>query len=361
MKRAFLGGLVLFIGVSLAAIEFRAAPSLKTALPTGYTETIRVRVPGAVNPLEFKFDMVAVREGSFRMGSPAGEAGRRPNEGPQLPVKVNAFWIGKHEVTWDEFELFYKTTNPDSALGSGDVKGTPEGEPKADAVTRPTAPYVDESYGHEVKRHPALCMTHHCAMKYCEWLSAKTGRHYRLPSEAEWEYACRAGTTGAHHCDPAELKDFAWFADNSTTNLMKLGTTHPVGSKKPNAWGIHDMHGNVMEWCLDHYLDNAYEIFAKQHSGKSDLLRPLIAPVDCKWRHVARGGHFQSSTFDLRSAARVGSEKAWMKHDPQVPQSIWWLTKLDTIGFRVCRSVGPDDLDGITSKLEPTNDRTYEP
>src|SRR5438876_135446 len=115
---------------------------------------------------------------------------------------------------------------------------------------KPTRPYVDEPYGFEREKHPAICMTHHAAMKYCEWLSKKTGKDYRLPTEAEWEYACRAGTTSPYGIpEGAKLEDYAWYKENSGIESRPAGAPHAIGTKKPNAWGIHDMHGNVMEWC----------------------------------------------------------------------------------------------------------------
>src|SRR5262249_13205521 len=134
----------------------------------------------------------------------------------------------------------------------------------ADAVSKPTKPYVDETYGFERDRKPAICMTQHAAMKYCEWLSKKTGKDYRLPTEAEWEYACRAGTTGPYGIpEGAKLGDYAWLKENSPTDERPGGALHAVWTKKPNAWGIYDMHGNVMEWCIDHYVPDAYSRFDK--------------------------------------------------------------------------------------------------
>ncbi len=291
-----------------------------------------------------QFEMIAIPGGTFLMGSPENEPGRNDDEGPQHLVQVKPFWMGKCEVTWDEFDLYWKT-EPAVDPNSPEAK-----DPKVDAVSRPTPPYVDETYGHEREKHPALCMTHHNAMEYCRWLSIKTGKKYRLPTEAEWEYACRAGSKTMYCCgdDPKQLQEYAWFKENSKTEDYPNGTTHQVGTKKPNAFGLHDMHGNVMEWCLDHYFKDTYSKFANVKLA----LSPIVVPTERKWSHVARGGHWADDASKLRSAARRASDKSWMKHDPQRPQSIWWLTKFDVIGFRVVRAVEeqPELLD-LKSKV----------
>src|SRR5262245_4623984 len=350
-----------------------AAPSKAKTTHQNYTETL-------VNPedgTKVTFDMVAIPGGTFEMGSPTSEEKRRPDEGPPVKVRVKPLWIGKCEVTWDEFDLYFRVGNQNlkEEAGGGDGEKK-EGEAKddkpaakkddkaaspADAVSKPTKPYVDETYGFERERHPAICMTHHAAMKYCEWLSKKTGKDYRLPTEAEWEYACRAGTDTPYAIPRGEkLSDYAWYKENSGIAARPAGSPHPVGTKKPNAWGIYDMHGNVMEWCVDHYVADAYPRFAKLlKDGLVDS--PVLIPTENKWRHVARGGHFKDDAVELRSAARRKSDKKWMSADPQDPQSIWWLTNYPMIGFRVCRPVEPDELTGITSKVVKENDEEFKP
>jgi formylglycine-generating enzyme required for sulfatase activity len=300
-------------------------------IPKAYTETI----PGT----KVTFDMVGVPAGTFVMGTPPTEKERGDDEGPQHPVTLKAFWIGKCEVTWDEYDIFRKEKGIDNPRANDEIlKKNP------DAITGPTPPYVDETYGHPREKHPAICMTQHACMNYCAWLSLKTGKAYRLPTEAEWEYACRAGSKTAY-CfgdDPKDLGDYAWYEKNSDEHPQKVGT------KKPNAWGIHDMHGNVMEWCLDHYKKDEYATFPLD----KPTLQPVLLPTERRWSHVARGGHWSDDPPALRSGARRGSDPSWMADDPQKPKSIWWLTRYDTIGFRIVRAVEEqDNLKGIRSKV----------
>jgi formylglycine-generating enzyme required for sulfatase activity len=305
-----------------------------------YVETI----PGT----KVKFTMVAVRGGKFTIGSPKDEKGRKDDEGPQRKVRLRPFWIGKCEVTWDEFQLFFK------AQPFGDEvarRNASDKDKAADAVTKPTGPYIDETYGFGDNGYPAFNMSHHAAMKYCEWLTKKTGRLYRLPTEAEWEYACRAGTDNAYGFggDADKLSDFAWFAKNSATEEhAKFGQTHPVGKKKPNAWGLQDMHGNVREWCLDHYVSDFYETFPTTKTA----FGPVKLPTERRFSHVARGGCYRSTAAECRSAARLGSAKRWLRMDPQFPQSIWWLAPGEWVGFRLVSPVDEYDvLIGIKSRV----------
>jgi formylglycine-generating enzyme required for sulfatase activity len=182
------------------------------------------------------------------------------------------------------------------------------------------------------KQHPALGMTWHNAMTFCKWLSEKTGKTYRLPTEAEWEYACRAGSTSmfAHGDDPDGLTDYAWFDENADDEI------HAVGKKKPNAWGLHDMLGNVNEWVFDFYSSDAYAAAAKQNPAVN-VQGPKTGKV-----HVARGGAYESPAEELRCASRAFEEDWWRFGDPQIPKSIWWLPELDIIGIRVARSIDDD-------------------
>ena len=280
------------------------------------------------------FDMLPIPGGEFSMGSPASEVGRKPDEGPQHKVKLDPFWMGKCEVTWDEYELFMY---PEEKKKEADGTYTSE---SADAVTRPTKPYVEMSFGMGKNGFPAISMTQHAANKYCQWLSAKTGHFYRLPTEAEWEYACRAGTTTAYSFgdDVSQMGDYAWFAGNSEGKYQK------VGKKKPNPWGLHDMHGNVVEWTLDGYDPDYYKQF--ENTVAQNPWNKAAKP----YPHSARGGAWddQHGTPEkLRSAVRFASNKDWKMQDPQLPKSIWFLTDAQFLGFRIVRPLkvpSPDEM-----------------
>jgi formylglycine-generating enzyme required for sulfatase activity len=279
-------------------------------------------------PMSAQFEMVWIPGGEFTMGSPENETGREKIEGPQQKVKVGNFWMAKFEVTWEEFDTFWYD---DEFLQANDIGAKKLGP---DAITRPTNAFVDATYGHGRDGFPALCMTHHAAMMYCNWLKHKTGRNYRLPTEAEWEYAARGGKGDtAYHFgnDVKQLAEYAWYYDNSPDENHPKGTTHKCGSKKANPFGLHDMYGNVWEWTLDQYAADAYTKRSKIELN----IRPVIVPTDSKWSHVVRGGSWADKAERCRSAARRISDNTWMKWDPQEPQSIWWLTRLDVVGFRV--------------------------
>jgi formylglycine-generating enzyme required for sulfatase activity len=270
--------------------------------------------------------MIPIPAGTFVMGSPAGEKERGDDEGPQHPVQVGAFWMAKLETTWNLYDQYWK----DEKLTEGD-KRRDDPVVTSDALTRPTPPYDDETFGHGRDGKPALGMTHHAALMYCQWLSRKTGKTYRLPTEAEWEYACRAGTKTAYYFgdDPAKLEEHEWIGPNAKDD------THPLGQKKPNAWGLHDMLGNVAEWCVDHYSSTDYT----KYPTDKPTLNPVRKPTEFKYSHVVRGGSWTDDPPRCRSAARRGSDKTWLKRDPQRPQSIWWMTDGDFVGFRVVRPV----------------------
>lgn len=279
-----------------------------------------------------KFDMVAIKGGEFLMGSPDSEAGRSDDEGPQHKVKVSPFWMGKFEVTWDMYEPFMITGVARNKDGS--PESIPDDAKPLDIVSSPTTPYSEMSFGMGTNGYPAICMTEHAASKFCEWLSAQTGHYYRLPTEAEWEYACRAGTTGPYSCPTDQLADFAVMDPQQTrTGYEKVGT------KKPNPWGLYDMHGNVMEWCLDQFDPKGYP----DTKGKT-VENPLAIPTTL-YPRVARGGSWYDPPEELRSARRIPSDESWKVQDPQLPKSIWYHTDAQWLGFRIVRPLEVPEAD----------------
>lgn len=292
----------------------------------------KVTEPGLMKPYTdyivgsvTSFDMMPIPGGEFTMGSPENEVGRGDDEGPQVKAKIEPFWMGKCEVTWNEYELFQF---PDEERKRRIMRKSPtEAHTEPDMVARPTTPYVEMSFGMGKDGYPAISMTHHAANMYCKWLSANTGHFYRLPTEAEWEYACRAGTTTAYSFgdDVKKLGDYAWFVENSNEKYQK------VGKKLPNPWGLHDMHGNVTEWVLDQYSPDTYKKFAEAVNNLG------FVPSTTPYPHVARGGAWDAEAQDLRSAIRRSSDPSWKMQDPQLPKSIWYHTDAKFLGFRVVR------------------------
>lgn len=249
-------------------------------------------IPGS----DATYEMVPIPGGTFTMGSTG-----KKDEQPPHQVTVEPFWMSKFEVTWDQYRLFQFAT-------------AEKQDAQADAVSHPTRPYMEMSFGMGINGYPAISMTQHAANKYAQWLSARTGHFYRLPTEAEWEYACRAD--GAE----AKLDDVAWYAGNIDGKYAKVGT------KKPNAWGLHDMLGNVMEWTLDAYVPYAAGP-QKSPWTKSKTSYP----------HAVRGGSWNDKAELVTCTARVASDASWKVQDPQLPKSIWYLTDAQWLGFRVVR------------------------
>lgn len=286
-------------------------------------------IPGSTT----SYEMVAIAGGKFKRGGSGG------NEKPVREITVNSFWMQKYETSWSQYEIWqfdldilrrkkgsYKVTMLDTL---------------ADIVSRPTPPYLDMSFGMGKKNRPATCMTQLAAKFYAMWLSAKTGHFYRLPTEAEWEYACRAGSTTKFHFgdDDSKLGEYAWYYKNSDEKY------HERGLKKPNQWGLYDMHGNVSEWVLDSFETNFY----KNSSAKNPLSLPVRSvegtnpPFEAAWPlklygRIARGGSWDGDPVDLGSARRLLSEKSWKNQDPCFPRSVWYHTSTSWNGFRLVRA-----------------------
>lgn len=276
-----------------------------------------------LNGVDHNISMVFIEGGSFIMGSPKIQKGHFGDEGPQHEVNVSPFWMSKVEITWDLYSLFvsreWDQYQVDKSVDS-------EVSIDVDAVSGATTPYVEMSFGMGIDNYPAICMTQLAAIKFCEWLSAMTGHFYRLPTEAEWEYAARAGSSSAYSFGDNinVLGEYAWFEGNSNEKYQKVGT------KKPNAWGLYDMHGNVAEWTLDQYVPSAYSKRKKGIENPQEV-------GDKVYPKVVRGGSWMDAPSRLRSAARRPSSKNWKKRDPQIPKSKWWHTDAPFVGFRIVR------------------------
>jgi formylglycine-generating enzyme required for sulfatase activity len=282
---------------------------------------------------------------TFTMGSPAGEANRKEDEGPQFKVTVEPFWMAKYETTWAMYRKFveeYPIMIKARAKGAYTI---PDAR-SADAVSVPT-PIWEQDAGPRYKalgftdKDPAAAMSQFGAKQFTKWLSKKTGKFYRLPTAAEWEFACRAGTTTAYSFgdDPDKMDDYGWSYKNSMHEDLDKGFPdigagyRPVGMKKPNPWGLYDMHGNVAEWVLDQYLPDHYKKFA----GKTVSWREAIAWPTTHFPREVRGGSWYMDPEDCRCASRRGSQDQWRKDDPMIPKSVWFFTTADAFstGFRV--------------------------
>ena len=260
------------------------------------------------------FKMVPIPAGRFKMGSPETEPGHQADESPQKEVSVSAFWMAALETTHDEFGAFW---NDQTVTINSTV----------DAVTRPTSQYIDLSWGMgKDGGFPVNSMSQNAALMYCRWLYKKTGIFYRLPTEAEWEYACRAGSSTVYPWgdDPKELNKYAWNKSNSKNKYQK------TGALQPNAWGLYDMLGNVAEWTLDQYD-------AQYLSKLSDPSQDPIIPPGSRYPKTVKGGSYLDGPEQLRPSSRASSDPSWNKRDPQFPKSRWWLTDAAFVGFRVVR------------------------
>jgi len=302
--------------------------------PQGFANYTEV-IPGS----DVKVRMVAIAGGTFQMGSPASEAYRAADESPMHTVKLSAFWMERVEVSWREYEVYL-------AQRGSKTRARDSANPAApDAVTGPTPPYGSPDQGWGRGSRPAITMTHYAATKYCEWLSSVTGKKYRLPTEAEWEYAARAGTNRPYFFDgdpgrftrrrwlnsivgvrTSPLTDFAWYREDAASK------THTAEGTKPNPWGLVNMLGNVREFCQDWYAPDTYA----QEAAAGETVDPR-GPGRGK-EHVIRGGSYRSDAADLRCAARDHTwTDDWLLTDPQIPKSIWWYSDCTDVGFRVVR------------------------
>ena len=208
-----------------------------------------------------------IEPGTFMMGSPDSEEGRQDDEGPPHEVTISqGFWLGQYEVTQAQWEAVMEIRPWE---GQDRVEANPD--------------------------HPAVYISWEDMQEFVGRLNQAEGMDiYRLPTEAEWEYACRAGTATpwSFGDDAGQLGEYAWHKDNAYDVGEEYG--HPVGTKLPNSWGVHDMHGNVLEWCQNWYADS-YEGL-----GQVDPMGPAAGA-----ERVYRGGGFRNSASTMRSARRT--------------------------------------------------------
>lgn len=252
------------------------SPEEPSAASTPTPAPLFVRVPNTAVTLEL-----------VQVPGPPGADGR-----PSKPL-----WVARTEVTWDLYDVFvYRLDEPDPAASATG----------AEATARPSKPYVppDRGFGHN--GFPAMGMTFHAANAFCTWLGEKTGRTFRLPTEAEWEHFTMAGgadpfTSNADDAARAQRAEQAWFADNSDH------ATKPVATRKPNAFGLFDTHGNVAEWVTT-----------------GDAGKPL-----------AKGGSYRDPAENLAASVDLRQTSGWNSSDPQIPKSKWWLADCPFVGFRV--------------------------
>jgi formylglycine-generating enzyme required for sulfatase activity len=274
------------LAISCTGLSSQRAPADPTVRSGGPAITVEPTIvggvaPGQANaPFEAYTETIAGTLVSFEM-VPVSGAG------------IGPFWIGRTEVTWDEYDVWMLGLDHEPAERRG-----------IDAESRPSRPYgaPDRGFGHA--GFAAISVTYRAAQEYARWLADKTGRGYRLPVAEEWLAACRLGVApqATGDLDAAYLEARAWYAGNSA------GTTHPAGSKQPDALGLFDMLGNAGEW----------------------VTRPGEAPA-------LLGGSYRDPAHAAQCGAAALQEPSWNARDPQIPKSEWWLSDGPFAGVRVIR------------------------
>jgi formylglycine-generating enzyme required for sulfatase activity len=232
----------------------------------GYSETLAGTV--------VKFEMVPVPAGTVTVDG--------------KPLEVDSFLIGRTEVTWDMYDLYALRLDEKTVGG-------------ADATSRPSRPYGAPDYNWGHAGYPVISVTRHAAEEFCRWLSARTGKTYRLPTEAEWLRA--AELAAGPGSSPQSRDPLTWHRGNAN------GTTHPVGARKADALGLFDLFGNAAEWV----------------AGADDRL-------------MTHGGSFRDPLDATGPAARTPFDPSWQERDPQLPKSRWWLSDAPFVGFRIVTS-----------------------
>lgn len=313
----------------LGLVKERPTTGPVVKVDSGFMVSYVATIPGT----DVGFTMIPIVGGKFTMGSPTNENGRHEDEGPQFEVTVEPFWMGKYEVTWAEYKQYMGLSLAFKRLQKRGLRRV-NSENEIDAVTAPSSLY-DPSYTFaegQGNDQPAATMTQFAAKQYTKWLSLISEDFYRLPTEAEWEYACRAGTNTAYYFgnDSSNLKEYAWFGSNAGEER------HAVGKLIPNPWGLHDMYGNVAEWVLDRYDKDGYR---HVEAGSTVTSQQAFRQPTQTYPRVVRGGSFELERENCRSASRLGSNKDWGMGDPCYPKSPWWYTTSPAsgVGFRLLR------------------------
>ena len=258
---------------------------------------IRVGVVGRFSGEEREFSlpgggtmsMVWIASGEFMMGSSSSEAGRDDDEGPVHRVRISeGFWLGKYEVTVGQFSRFVSATGHSTGNSCWAWNSS-----KREWENRSGANWRNPGFS-QTDSHPVVCVSWEDVQAYARWLSSETDASYALPTEAEWEYSCRAGTRTRWSFGDAEdqLTRYAWYGGNN----IPFGTKS-VGMKLSNGWGLYDMHGNVCEWVQDWYGSDYY--------SRSSSVDP-VGPLTGSYR-VVRGGCFSDYARYVRSANRSDS------------------------------------------------------
>lgn len=320
--------------VSLIAEEESNGPKeiYKELTKVAEFKTFEEKLPGT----SVSFKMIAIPGGQFKMGSPLDEPYRRKDEGPVREVAVDDFWMAEIEVSWNEYLAFF------TATGSQGRKEAVEIDEETDGVSGATPPWGAPDQGWGKGTRPAITMSHHAAQTYCRWLTQETGRKYRLPTEAEWEYAARGGTSTPYFFEgsPKEYEADGFlkklFGSNTEvinkyaiSHINSPNKTQPPESVEANPFGLKNMLGNVAEFCLDYYDPSVYGKYPK------GVVKNPRGPRN-GMEHVVRGGSFKNSPKDLRAARRDFTKtEAWLVTDPQIPKSIWWYSDTKSVGFRV--------------------------
>ncbi len=320
-------------------VQEKPASGLFVETEKGFMVPYTATIPGT----EVTFQMIPVPGGEFLLGSPDTEPGRKSDEGPQVLVQTRPFWMQKNEIRWAEYKEYMALYRVFREFQDRQIRLVTE-ENKVDAMTAPTDLYAPEmtfEYG-EHPDLPAVTMTLYAARQYSKWMSGITGQQYRLPTEAEWQYAARGGAKTAYSFgdDPAGLKECEWFAETSRGK----GPRH-VGLGKPNAYGLCDMHGNVAEWVQDEYHADGYACLKDKVAatkGQPLSVFDVLGQPARKDSRVVCGGSWQDPVERCRSAARIGSDyDKWQNTDPDLPKSLYWMTDDPAlgIGFRLFRSI----------------------